>query len=227
MKAKFGMIVVAGRGKIGGHVASANRSGAYFRTKVTPVNPQTPAQNEVRSRLGGLSQAWRGLTDAQRAGWTGLVSSFAKTDIFGDIRNPSGINLYQKLNNNLLTIGGSQISEAPQPEDVFTSAILSASFQSGVGLGEIDTAGNIPLGVNVKISATPPISQGRSFVKSEYRLIATPVGDGTPLLEIGPAYLARFGTPPVGSKVFFKIVYVNNTTGQESTLQTIAVTVTA
>jgi len=226
MKAKFGMIVVAGRGKIGGHVASANRSGAYFRTKVTPVNPQTPSQNEVRSRLGGLSQAWRGLTNAQRESWNGAVSSYAKTDIFGDIRNPSGINLYQKLNNNLLTIGQSAIVLAPVAQAVFTSPIVTVELVGSTSTLSIDVADNIPANTNIKLSATPPVSQGRSFVKSEYRLIATPVGDVSPLIEGGPEYIAKFGTPPIGSKVFVKIVFVNNITGQESTLQTIAVTTT-
>jgi len=47
MKMKFGAIVVDGRGKIGGHVASKNRGGAYLRTKVTPSNPQTGYQAAV------------------------------------------------------------------------------------------------------------------------------------------------------------------------------------
>ena len=39
MKIKFGSEVVDGRGKIGGHVYSKNKGGAYKRTKVTPSNP--------------------------------------------------------------------------------------------------------------------------------------------------------------------------------------------
>ena len=58
MKLKFGAIVTDGRGKIGGHVASKNRSGAYLRTKVTPSNPNTVAQVQVRSILASLSQSW-------------------------------------------------------------------------------------------------------------------------------------------------------------------------
>ena len=85
MKAKFGSIVVAGSGKIGGHVASRNRGGAYFRTKVTPVNPNTPAQAAVKSRLTTQAQAWRSLTAAQRAQWNAAVADFARTDIFGDL----------------------------------------------------------------------------------------------------------------------------------------------
>ena len=84
MKAKFGAIVVDGRGKIGGHVATKNKSGSYFRTKVTPVNPQSASQNSVRSRLATRAQAWKGLTAAQRTSWNAAVNDFQRTNIFGD-----------------------------------------------------------------------------------------------------------------------------------------------
>jgi len=58
MKIKFGAIVVAGSGKIGGHVASKNRGGAYLRTKVTPTNPNSPAQAGARALLASLSTGW-------------------------------------------------------------------------------------------------------------------------------------------------------------------------
>lgn len=221
------MIVVAGRGKIGGHVASANRSGAYFRTKVTPVNPQTSFQNEVRSRLGGLSQAWRGLTEAQRAGWNGAVGSYSKTDIFGDIRNPSGINLFQRLNNNLLTIGQSQIDDAPQPSEVFTSALGAFSIELTTPTYEIEFDTAVPADVNVKVFATPGLSPGKASVAAQFRLIDTPVGAAATSFDISAGYIAKFGVPPVGSKVFVKVVFVNNTTGQESTQQTLSTIVLA
>jgi hypothetical protein len=100
MKTKFGAIIVDGRNKIGGHVASKNRAGSYLRTKVTPTNPGTTYQVNVRNRLAGISTAWRALTEAQRKAWNVAVSNYARTDIFGDLKNPSGFNLHQQLNNN-------------------------------------------------------------------------------------------------------------------------------
>ena len=107
MKIKFGAIVVDGRGKIGGHVASKNRGGAYLRTKVTPTNPQTTFQSAVRNRLTAFSQGWRGLTQAQRDAWNAAVSNFSKTDVFGDIKQPTGLNLYVKLNSKFRSSIGS------------------------------------------------------------------------------------------------------------------------
>lgn len=216
MKAKFGMVVVAGSGKIGGHVASRNRAGAYFRTKVTPVNPQSTAQLGVRNRLGVRSQAWRGLTEAQRSAWNGAVAAFAKTDIFGDLKNPSGFNLYQRLNNNLLTVGAAAISSPPQPAAVLSVTVTSIIPAAGTGLIPMVLSGAVPAGTAVKVFATAPQSPGVSFVKSEYRLITTlPAATATPV-ALGVSYQAKFGTWLVGQKLFFKIVFVNTTTGQET-----------
>ena len=115
---KFGAIVTDGRGKIGGHVASKNRGGAYLRTKVTPVNGQTTAQTSIRNRFTNLSQGWRGLTADERNAWNAAVADYARTDIFGDLHQPTGFNLYQRLNNNLVTIGEASISTPPLPRQL-------------------------------------------------------------------------------------------------------------
>jgi len=216
MKAKFGMVVVAGSGKIGGHVASHNRSGAYFRTKVTPVNPQTTAQLAVRNRLGTRSQAWRGLTDAQRAAWNAAVSAFAKTDIFGDLKNPTGFNLYQALNNNLVTVGAAAISVPPIPAAVSTVTITSITPAAGTGLVPMVLSGAVPASTAMKVFATAPQSPGVSFVKSEYRLITTLAAATATPVALGTAYTTKFGSFTAGQKIFFKLVFVSTVTGQQS-----------
>lgn len=225
MKMKFGALVVDGRGKIGGHVASKNRAGAYLRTKVTPVNPQTAAQNLVRSRLTTLSQAWKSLTEAQRQSFNSAVGDYAKSDIFGDVRNPSGANLFQRLNNNLLGVGESIIEEAPQPQGVVTETldnleanILSSTFDLNFAAVNAD-------GTNIKIFATAGQSQGKNFVSSEYRQIG--VGDISAAASVSmwDEYVAKFGEPILGSKVFVKVVFVNPATGEASTQQSASTTV--
>jgi hypothetical protein len=216
MKAKFGAIVVAGSGKIGGHVASRNRGGAYFRTKVTPVNPQSTAQLTVRNRFTTNSQAWKGLTDAQRAAWNAAVSNYTTTDIFGDVKNPSGFNLYQRLNNNLETVGTAAISVPAQPSSVSQVSITSIIPDDSSQLIPMVLSANVPAGTAVKVFATAQQSPGVKFVKSEYRLITTlPAATATPV-ALGASYITKFGAITVGAKIFFKLVFVNTTTGQES-----------
>lgn len=215
MKAKFGAIVVAGSGKINGFVASRNRAGAYFRTKVTPVNPQTTSQSIVRSRLTGLSQAWRGLTQTQRDGWNSAVGDYARTDIFGDLKNPSGFNLFQRLNNNLLLIGETMISDVPNAGSVFGFTSLSAAGDASDSSLDLTFAPAIPAGTAVKVFATAPVSAGKAFVKSEYRLIDVLLTADMSPADVGAAYEAKFGNLIAGQNIFVKIVPVNDTTGQE------------
>ncbi len=216
MKAKFGSIVVDGRGKIGGHVASKNRAGNYFRTKVTPVNPKTTAQTTVRNRLSGLSSAWRSLTAAQRSSWNAAIGDFSKTDIFGDLRNPTGFNLYQRLNNNLLTIGESSISSPPAPVavDSFTSLSLAAEDSTVAESMTLTFAAAIAADHKVKVFATAPLSAGISFVKSEFRLIATIDSTDTSPYNLLAEYQTKFGsTGSAGQKIFVKVEQVESATG--------------
>lgn len=215
MKMKFGAIVVDGRGKIGGHVASKNRAGAYLRTKVTPVNPRTVAQAAVRSRLASLSIAWRGLTEAQRLAWNDAVTNYARTDIFGDLRNPSGINLFQKLNNNLLNVGETRIEMPPTPAAVGAILTLEVTAVSGGALTIEFTPTPGPTGNKLVVRATPAISPGKSFVKSEFRQVAVLDAAAASPNVTTTDYEAVFGA--VGSadqKIFVEAFYVNAATGQ-------------
>ena len=215
MKCKFGAIVVAGRGKLGGHVASRNRFGAYWRTKVTPVNPSTVAQQSVRSRLSGLSSAWRALTASQRAAWNAACDDFKRTDIFGDLRCPSGFNLHQKLNNNLLNIGQSVITTPPMPEAVDTLTTMSIAAAAGAGTLAITYTPVIAADHSFIVRATPSVSPGKSFVRSEYRQIhVMNAADITPF-SIETQYEAVFGDiGPEGMQIFVEMLGVHWDSGQ-------------
>jgi len=53
-KIQFGNIVADARNSVGGVVYSRNTWGAYIRQKVSPVQPRTPRQNEMRANLAEL-----------------------------------------------------------------------------------------------------------------------------------------------------------------------------
>jgi hypothetical protein len=214
MKMLFGAVVVAGSGKIGGHVASKNKGGAYLRTKVTPNNPQTSYQAAVRDRLASLSQAWRSLTEAQRAAWNGAVSQFKRTNIFGDLKEPSGFNLYQRLNNNILVVGGTVIDTPPLPvsTDTYSNLVLTgASGTPALSLAFTAVAGDDS---GYKIFATAPHSAGIKNSNSQYRLIDKGAVIGVSPKNILAAYVAKFGSVgEVGQKIDVKIEACGSTTG--------------
>lgn len=214
MKIKFGSLVVDGRGKIGGHVASKNRSGAYIRTKVTPVNRRTSAQRGVRSLLAGIAQAWRSLTADAIAAWNAAVSDYQKTDIFGDIKKPTGFTLYQKLNNNAQRCGGSEITAPPLPIGVPFLTVIQPSVVSDGSVSLVFAATPVPADMAYVVSATRPLSAGISFVKSEFRIVKILDAAATSPANIAAEYAAIFGAPTnAGSKVFFEVKIVDLATG--------------
>jgi hypothetical protein len=208
MKIKFGAIVTDGRGKLGGHVAAKNRSGNYLRTKVTPVNPQTSYQQAQRAALGTLSSGWSGLTDAQRNAWNAAVDDFQKTDIFGDLKSPSGKNLYTGLNRNLLNAGQSIIDTPPSPATIPNVVIDSAEYSTAGGTLNIDTTG-VASGAFVQVWATPALSAGTSFVKNRLRLLETVAGGSDATIDAATSYEARFGTPVSGQNYYVGIRVIN------------------
>lgn len=216
MKMKFGAIVTDGRGKIGGHVASKNRSGAYLRTKVTPINRQSSYQQAIRARLTAISQAFRGLTAAQVLAWNSAVADFKKNNIFGDSVQLSGAQLYQRLNNNLSVIGQSLLTQPPLPVSVANMGTLTLTGAKGTPALSLAFTTAIAVGESVKLYATAGVSNGKKFVKSEYRLIDILTSADTTPANILAAYTAKFGAMPVaGMQIFVKAVNVSNTTGIE------------
>lgn len=216
MKAKWGMMMVDGSGKLGGQVASKNRGGSYVRTKVTPTNPNTSAQAAVRNRLTSFSQGWRALSAAQLAAWNAAVSDFAKTDIFGDVKQPSGINLYTKLNSNLQEVGSSAIVNPPLPQSVEAVITVSATAAAGTpAFSVIFTPTPVPANTAFILRATAQVSPGISNLSGKFRNIDVLPAAGTSPENALAAYTAKFGTLVAGRKIGVELVPVNTVTGQK------------
>lgn len=215
MKTLFGALVVDGRNKIGGHVASKNRYGSYLRTKVTPVNPQTTRQQAVRNVLATNSQAWRGLTEPQRQGWIDAAINFPFTDIFGNTKILSGQALFVKLNGNLANVGATTISDAPSPVSLPAITALSLVADDSANTVIVTFAPEpVPADFGIEIFATPNITPGRSFVKNQFRYVSTLLPTETSPADISAAYVAMFGDPVAGQKIFIRAVFISVSTGQ-------------
>ncbi len=73
---KFGSIVTAGAGSLGGHTFQHSRGGAQLRTK--PVNKKKPSfeQSLIRSYNPKLQAGWRNLSDSDRSVWLAFADSY-------------------------------------------------------------------------------------------------------------------------------------------------------
>lgn len=222
-KIKWGMMIVDGRGKLGGHVLSKNRAGAYVRTKVTPVNPQTTFQTAVRALFGVISQGWSGLSESVRNGWNEAVLDWQKTDIFGDLKVVSGKALYQRLNNQAQSAGYPAVNAAPAKLEMVQGIVTSSEFDTGSPSLTLVGLSNSP-DARVVVSATPPLSAGTTFVKNQLRQIDSQVCSTFDENVLGQAYLDKFGAPAGGANVKIGVKYVLPN-GQASPVQIVEVTV--
>lgn len=207
-----------GRGKLGGQVASKNRGGAYVRTKVTPVNPQSMAQSSVRANFSAVSALWRGLTDENRASWNEAVNNWQRTDIFGDLKTPSGFNLFMRLCTPLQNAFGDVVIGlyAPTPVEMPALSAVTATFDTSTTALTLatDVANDLDLDQYVyNVYATAPQSAGKSFVKNEFRQIGW-VEAAASTRDIASLYTAKFGNLPVNSNVQIRVQALSRATGQ-------------
>lgn len=218
---RLGGGVVGISGSMAGNTFARTRAGAYMRARTTPVNPNSSAQQNVRADFGQVSTAWKGLTDAQRLGWNLAAPNFPQLNKFGESYNPSGFQLFSMLNLNLVSVGASTIDDAPAPAAV--NAISLGTMTLGALAADLKPDGTVsgPAGASILIQATRVLSNGKSFVQSEYRSISImpQMNFEAGSIDILAAYTSVFGTTPTNSPVQnikFRASAVNPLTGQAS-----------
>lgn len=99
------MIIIPGpiatdmRGSIGGLTASRNRGGAYFRSRVAPVQPGSAEQAVVKQLLSSLVNIWSSiLTPDQRAAWDNYADLVHLPNSLGIMRNVGGLGMFVRGN---------------------------------------------------------------------------------------------------------------------------------
>lgn len=213
MKIKWGMMMTDGRGKLGGQVASKNRGGAYVRTKVTPVNPNTSFQSTVRQRLSSLSREWGALTEDQRLAWNEAANSgqWNKSDIFGDARRPTGKNLFTGINLVSLETTNTLLVQVPRKANFSQFSVdglvvdVGPTFAINVNVSETPT-----IGTRWQIEGTAPVSPGRYYLKNLFRFLTAThvVSQGSNSLSLTLEHSWRFGSlqaDDVGQRVGVRV----------------------
>lgn len=207
-----GIGIVDGRGKINGTVLSKNRGGAYARVKVTPTNPRSAAQMFVRSNLAFLAQKWRTLTQNERDAWSGAVQNYTRTDVFGDVKTPTGYGLFMRINTALRDASTQLFFNIPAPP----VEIVGVKSVDGVP-GDPGDPGSISVSFDddasgngyLLIDASQPLSQGVSTAGSRYKRIANEeildFENTFAMADFVSKYESIYGQIPEGQKIFVRV----------------------
>ena len=78
-----------------------------------PTGIATSAQVVRRASMARITKSYKTLTDAQMIAWENLAEHARGQSVFGQAAELSGINLYVRLNSNLIMTGAQMRSEAP------------------------------------------------------------------------------------------------------------------
>jgi hypothetical protein len=119
------------------------------------------------------------------------------------------------LNNNLTLTGVANINVPPLPVALpaITTGVVAAAH--GGALTVTFTSDPSVIASVIAVFATPAQSQGKSFVKSEFRFIGLMPAVVAHVTTLTTLYNAKFGAVgAAGEKTFIKLMQISNVTGQ-------------
>jgi hypothetical protein len=190
-------------GKRGTTVSLKTPYGQAERRAVVPRNPRTPAQERVRSNLGRTAARWRVLTEKQRDTWMASARRVSSQPRLGQSGRLTGCQLFIKINCTLAAAGMDPVV-LPPDRPAFAANPVGA-------LTITNTASGITLKLKVSripahhilLWGTAPCSPGMSRPRRFILLGSLPAAtSGTS--DITTPYVAKFGVPPVGKRVFIR-----------------------
>lgn len=178
-------------GKLGGIVASHNRSGAYFRRKSIPTNPGSTRQNDARSALSNSSGDWAGLTNAQRAGWNAYAATMPLINRLGETFYLTGHQTYIRTNTSRARCLQTAIPDSPvvdgecppcsglQAASVITDSASAVANSLTVTLAALGTFDPSATGFLAQFWTSLPMSLGRVFPALPWKWLGYVLGDST------------------------------------------------
>jgi len=228
-------IVTQASGSIGGTTYAHNSSGLYRRARSIPVNPNSAAQQAVRSNFTSLALAWNNvLTEAQRTGWDNYAELTPITNVLGDPLTLSGQQEYIRCNAVRLAAGGTRVDVPPAIPGLamLTPPVATISIAAGtISVAFTDTDDwAIAVGGHLKVQTSRFISPGRNFFKGPYRnLLAVDgavVPPTTPVTNAANAFGQSVALATAGQKCSLRYV-ATNTDGRISSVVSELVAVVA
>jgi hypothetical protein len=218
-KVVYSAVVGDARNKAGGVVFTAGRFGSIVRRKVSPVQPRSSAQLNVRANFTALSKLWSDASmDTYRAAWIALAAGYPLKDVFGATHTLTGLQMFVRLNRALRTIGATLILPPPSTLVVPYPGNITLAKSGGPPITSLTVEPDVhcTAAEDAIVLATGGISPGRASGGARFRYIHHFAAASTYPVELIVDYVLKFGTPIIGRKVFVRVVYVNNTTGAQS-----------
>lgn len=207
-------LISHGSGSVGGFTASHNRFGSYIRNRTIPVNPNSVAQNQVRSILADLTEQWQNqLTPARRQAWSDYAANTPVTNRLGDSIRLTGLNHFVRSNSPRMQVGTlAKALDGPEtmglPGTFFPSTIQATADDQNILIGWIGAAEwSSESGAAAIVSMGLPQKQTINFFNGPWKYYGIIKGD-----TVAPPESPEVPTPTTspyifstGQKIFLRV----------------------
>jgi hypothetical protein len=159
-----------------------------------------------------LAAAWNSLTDEQREAWGAQARADRRGSRVARARRRSGRRLFFKVNSRRLALQQELLTDPPGPGTFYSTP--------WVRLVITNLAGRIALKLylaqgqaeGVMVSSWHPCNPG-AMVWAKFARIGLLPAPHRGMCDITKQYVAKFGVPPVGKKIFIRIQQMNDYSG--------------
>ena len=164
-----------------------------------------------------LSQAWKGLTNAQILAWNAAANTAEGRSVLGTKSKISGANLFMRLNYWVVYCGGTIKTAVPNLVGVEAPADAIVALTSSAMTFTLTDIPSDTVNQKLVILASEPQGNGITRAYSKAAAFDNPFTITDEDIDIKVKYDAKYGAPSAGApKVFFKYFFVNTTTGEKS-----------
>jgi hypothetical protein len=191
-------------GKFGSRVMWTGPNGTVSRRFVIPRNPRTERQLEVRGHLAEQSRRYNQLTDEQQQAWEAAAAGYRSTPRLGQSGPLTGFLLFIRVNCKLTLLGLEPV-DTPPPPPVFPELAAQNLVISNLGgVIALKLVWRADPAAYTVLRASPPQSPGVRTCQ-HFRIIGLCPAPVAGEADITALYLAQFGSPPVGKRIFVRV----------------------
>ena len=204
-------------GSAKGVTAAKVKSRKYIRNRGYGGSTRTQFQASVKAVFKQLSQAWKGLTNAQILAWNAAANTAEGRSVLGTKSKISGANLFMRLNYWVVYCGGTIKTAVPNLVGVEAPADAIVALTSSAMTFTLTDIPSDTVNQKLVILASEPQGNGITRAYSKAAAFDNPFTITDEDIDIKAKYDAKYGAPSAGApKVFFKYFFVNTTTGEKS-----------
>jgi hypothetical protein len=188
-------------GKLGLTVTWPGRNGLIRRILVTPKNPRSNRQLEVRELLVQQARRFDALTDAQQDAWNVAADGFQSRPTLGQSGPLTGLQLFVRINCKLGLLGQDAVDAPPAAPQFPAVAPQSLVITNTGGVVAVKLTCPTNPGENTVLRASPPQNSAVRACRN-FRIIGTCPAPAQGSADITSLYVAQFGAVPVGKRLF-------------------------